>query len=64
MELSAYIGKETKDVVSELENKGFKVIVVNNSFKSFNNSKSLVVKIKLLEEKVVELISGDFSFLS
>ena len=64
MNFTEYIGQKTEDVIASLENKGFKVIVRNNSFKSKEGSTGLVIRVKLIEDKVVELINGDFSFLS
>lgn len=64
MDLGKFIGKKLVDAKEELENLGFSVIVKNNANKSNDSSISLVVRAKLLREKEIELVIGDFTFLS
>ena len=64
MNFSDFVGQNANDVKAKLEELGFEVALINNSFKSAQNSKCLVVKVNLLNEKKIELICGDFTFLS
>jgi len=64
MDLGVFIGKKVSSAKSELESLGYSVIVNNNSFKEIENSTSLVVRAKLIYDDVIELVTGDFAFLS
>ena len=60
MELDCFIGKPLNIVKQELENKGFIVKVSENSLSKIQTDYKLVVSLKLLSEKEIELIVGDF----
>lgn len=64
MDLNSFIGKNVDNIKLELEKNGYKVVIVNNSLKKSENSQSLIVRAKIIEENVIELITGDFIFLS
>ena len=64
MDLGAFIGKKLQTAKNELEKLGFSVVVKTNVNKTKENSISLVVRAKLLNKKEVELVVGDFTFLS
>ena len=64
MDLSRFVGRRVDNVKAELERLGYSVIIVENTNKSSLSSISLVVRIKLIEKGVIELVSGDFTFLS
>lgn len=64
MDFNNFIGKNADDVKFELEKNGYKVVIVNNSLKKSQNSQSLIVRAKIIEGNVIELITGDFTYLS
>ena len=64
MDLSEFTGKEAEVAQSELESLGYEVKIVNNTNKSKENSISLVVRAKKLDNNVIELVCSDFTFLS
>lgn len=64
MDLSIYTGQEASKVQKTLENLGFDVVLKNITNKSTPSSISLVVRAKILENNVIELVCSDFTFLS
>jgi len=64
MDLSIYTGQEAYKAQKALEDLGFDVVLKNITNKSTPSSISLVVRAKILENNVIELICSDFTFLS
>ena len=58
--LEKYLGEPLEKVKKELEEQGFKVLVNENSLMKIQTDYKLVVSIKKQDNKVVELIVGDF----
>ena len=64
MDFSRFTGQETSMVKLELEKLGYRVVIVENSNNSKDNSISLVVRAKEIDKNVVELVCSNFLFLS
>ena len=64
MNFDLYRGHDASEVKVELEKLGYIVNVINNSIKLNDESSMLVVQVKQIGEKEIELICGEFTFLS
>lgn len=64
MDISAFTGKKSIDAKTELESLGYNVIIVENSNNPKDNSISLVVRAKFIDNKTIELVCSNFLFLS
>jgi len=59
-QLDCFIGQPLEVIKKELENKGYKVVVKENSLPKIQTDYKLVVLAKKLSETEIELIVGDF----
>jgi len=59
-QLDSFIGKPVDVVKTELESKGYKVVVKENSLPKIQTDYKLIVLAKNIDDKVIELIVGDF----
>lgn len=59
-QLDCFIGKPLEVVKKELDNKGYNVIVKENSLSKIKTDYQLVVLAKKISETEIELIVGDF----
>lgn len=64
LDLEKYRGKKVDDVKLELEALGYNVIINNNSNSRLEDTVKLVVLAKFTNEKTIEIVSGEFKFLS
>ena len=63
-DLEKYRGKRVDVVKAELEALGYNVIINNNSNSRLDDTANLVVLSRFTNEKTIEIVAGEFKFLS
>jgi len=63
-DLEKYRGKRVDVVKAELEALGYNVIINNNSNSRLDDTANLVVLARFTNEKTIEIVAGEFKFLS
>ena len=63
-DLEKYRGKKVDVVKAELEALGYNVIINNNSNSRLDDTANLVVLSRFTNEKTIEIVAGEFKFLS